>query len=52
MKQYTVALSVLSLSLGLASWLSRRNGDEKRDTMAMLSVTIATVAATVASIFV
>jgi hypothetical protein len=51
MQHYTVALSLLSLSLGLASWLSRRNGDEKRDTMALLSVTLITVAATVVSFF-
>lgn len=36
MKPYTIALTGLSLSLVLASWTSRKNGDQRRDRIAMM----------------
>ncbi len=50
MKPDTIALAGLSLTMVIASWGSRKNGDPKRDFIAMLTVTCMLIVGTVLTI--
>jgi hypothetical protein len=51
MKPYTMALAGLALSLTIAAWGSRKDGESRRDFMAMSFFAVAALAATVASVW-
>jgi hypothetical protein len=51
MKPDTIALAGLSLTMIVASWGSRRNGDTPRDFLAMVTVTALLLIGTLASVF-
>ncbi len=52
MKPYTIALAGLSLSLVVASWGSKKDGESRRDVIAMAVFSLASIVATVATLFV
>jgi hypothetical protein len=51
MKPYTIALAGLTLSLTIASWGSRKDGEARRDVIAMVFFAVASLAATIASVY-